>query len=299
MSGKLKVCFALCFGVLLSAFVPGLASGQQHNHALQKTVKSTGELKDGSFRSASLQREMRYRVFLPQGYEQSVKRYPTLYLLHGLYGDFQNWSTLTNLTKWAEHLDLIIAMPDAGNSWYVNSATSETDKYEDYIVQDFLAEIDSHFRTIRDRHARSIAGLSMGGYAAMNFSLKHPELFSFSGVISGALDAPGNLDERKPEFRDGLLKVFGSHGNKTRIANDVFALLENADRATLPYFYIDCGADDMFIAVNRDLVSRLQQKKIAYEYHEFPGDHNWQYWDEAIRRFLLVLSRSRFLEFAR
>jgi putative tributyrin esterase len=139
----------------------------------------------------------------------------------------------------------------------------------------------------------------MGGYAAMNFSLKHPELFSYSGVISGALDAPGNLDERKPEFRDGLLKAFGPHGSKTRAENDVFASLDNADRTKLPYFYVDCGADDMFIMVNRELVSRLQQKKIAYEYHEFPGDHNWQYWDEAIRRFLLALSRSRLLEFAR
>jgi S-formylglutathione hydrolase FrmB len=66
---------------------------------------------------------MHYRVLLPAGYESSEERYPSLYLLHGLYGDFKNWSTLTHLADWAEHLDLVVAMPDAGNSWYVNSAT--------------------------------------------------------------------------------------------------------------------------------------------------------------------------------
>ena len=89
------------------------------------------------------------------------------------------------------------------------------------------------------------------------------------------------------------------HGRKKELAvADVFGLLENADRTTLPYFYVDCGEDDLFLEVNRELASRLQQKKIAYEYHEFPGDHNWQYWEEAIHRFLQALSRSRFLEFA-
>ena len=142
---------------------------------------------------------MKYRVFLPRGYETSVKRYPTLYLLHGLYGDFQNWSSKTNLATWAENLELVIAMPDAGDSWYVNSATNESDRFEDYIVRDFVAEVDANFRTIPERRARAIAGLSMGGYAAMNFSLKHTQLFSFVGAISAALDAPGNLDERKPQ----------------------------------------------------------------------------------------------------
>ncbi len=287
--------FLLAVAAAVSAAPPSSAWAQKVARGATEKAKARSTLVDAGFRSESLQREMHYRVLLPAGYESSEKRYPTLYLLHGLYGDFKNWSTLTHLADWAERLDLVVAMPDAGNSWYVNSATKESDRFEDYIVNDFIAEVDSHFRTIRDRRARAIAGLSMGGYAAMNFSIKHSTLFSYSGVISGALDAPSGLDERISEFREGLQNAFGPHGNPNRSANDVFLLLETSDKSKLPYFYIDCGEDDIFSGVNRNLATRLQEKHISYEYHEMPGAHTWEYWDCAIRRFLVVLCSKNFV----
>ena len=290
---RLAVC--LIVTAALSATLPSSAWAQKVEKEATKKAKAHPTLVDVSFRSESLQREMHYRVLLPAGYERSEKHYPTLYLLHGLYGDFKNWSTLTHLAGWAEGLELVVAMPDAGNSWYVNSATKESDKFEDYIVNDFITEVDSHFRTIRDRNARAIAGLSMGGYAAMNFSIKHPPLFSYSGAISGALDAPSGLDERVSGFREGLRNAFGPHGNPNRSANDVFLLLETADKGKLPYFYIDCGEDDIFSTANRNLAARLREKKISYEYHEMPGAHTWEYWDAAIRRFLAVLCSKHFV----
>jgi putative tributyrin esterase len=252
-------------------------------------------LRYATFFSKSLQREMRYRVLLPANYETSEKRYPALFLLHGLYGDFTNWTTLTHLSELARNLDLIIAMPDAGNSWYVNSATVGADRFEDYIVRDFIFEIDSHFRTLHERSARAIAGLSMGAYAAVDFSMKHPELFSYSGAISAALDAPQGLDERIPEFAPSLQKAFGPHGSQVRQANDVFLLLKNGAAESLPYFYVDCGEADMFLIVNRTFTSQLEERKIGHEYHEFPGAHTWQYWDAAIRRFLLLLTTKQFV----
>lgn len=253
-------------------------------------------LRDASFHSASLNREMHYRVLLPANYDAATQRYPTLILLHGLYGDYKNWSKLTNLSKYARPLNLIIAMPDAGNSWYVDSATVPADKYEDYIVQDFIREIDAHYRTKPERSARAVAGLSMGGYAAVKFGLKYPNLFSYVGGISAALDAAGDLDETHPEFREGLRKAFGETGNPVRQQNDVFPLLAVADMKTLPYFYMDCGADDMFLGVNRKFVVELQQLKISYEFHEMPGGHEWKYWDGAIERLLSVLVKHNFAE---
>jgi putative tributyrin esterase len=253
-------------------------------------------LRDASFHSASLNREMRYRILLPTNYDVSARRYPTLILLHGLYGDYKNWSTLTNLSKYACALNLIIAMPDAGNSWYVDSATDPADKYEDYIARDFIQEIDAHYRTKPEKSARAIAGLSMGGYAAAKFALKYPNLFSYVGGISAALDAAGNLNETHPEFRDGLRKAFGEAGNTVRQQNDVFLLLASADIKALPYFYLDCGSGDMFLEVNRKFVAQLQQMKIPYEFHEMPGGHEWKYWDGAIQRFLNVLVRQKFAE---
>jgi putative tributyrin esterase len=252
-------------------------------------------VRDGSFNSESLAREMRYRVILPAGYESSSERYPTLFLLHGLYGDFENWSTHTNLVRYAERFRLIIAMPQAGNSWYVNSVTVTADKFEDYIIKDFIGEIDSHFRTIRERSARAIAGLSMGGYGAVKFALKYPRLFAMAGGISAALNAPGDLDDKAADFRLNLQKVFGPHGSPTREQNDVFVLLAHADPAKLPYIYLDCGTSDvLFLFSNREFAARLQEPRVPYEFHEMPGAHTWDFWDTAILRFLNTLSKQSF-----
>jgi S-formylglutathione hydrolase FrmB len=237
---------------------------------------------------------MHYVILLPAGYDASEQRYPVLFLLHGLYGDGQNWSTRTNLVKYTRNLHLIIAMPDAGNSWYVNSATEPAEEYEDYIVKDFIEEIDMHYRTIREGYARAIAGLSMGGYAAVKFSLKYPNLFAYAGGISAALHAPEDLDETHPEFRESLRKAFGEAGNPVRAQNDVFVLLSSPDMRNLPYFYLDCGSGDMFLDVNRKFVARLQQLKFPYEFHELQGGHTWDYWDAAIERFLYMLARHHF-----
>ena len=156
-------------------------------------------VRDALFHSASLGRDMHYRVLLPRDYTRSG-RFPVLYLLHGLYGDYQNWDTRTGLENYAKDLHLIIVMPDADDSWYTNSATVAADKFEDYIAKDLIAEVDEKYRTIRDSHGRAIAGLSMGGYGAVKLALKYPELFAFAGSLSGAFNAPQSLDSQRPEF---------------------------------------------------------------------------------------------------
>jgi S-formylglutathione hydrolase FrmB len=128
---------------------------------------------------------MHYRVLLPAAYEAGG-RFPALYLLHGLYGDYMNWDTRTRLEEYAKATNVIVVMPDADDWWYTNSATVPADKFEDYIAKDLISQIDKTFRTLRDRHARAIAGLSMGGYASVKFGLKYPDLFVFVGSLSGA-----------------------------------------------------------------------------------------------------------------
>jgi len=281
------------FALLFCSRAPSFAQNKPHLSSKPANPHSPS-LHNSSFHSASLNREMHYCILLPAGYGSSERRFPTLFLLHGLYGNDRDWSTRTNLVKYASDLNLIIAMPDAENSWYVNSATNPADKFEDYIVKDFIAEIDTHYRTIREGYARAIAGLSMGGYAAVKLATKYPGLVSYAGGISAALDASADLDERNAEFRDGLRKVFGEPGNPVRSQNDVFVLLSHGDTKGLPYFYLDCGTDDMFLGVNRKLAARLQELRIPYEFHEMPGGHTWMYWDVAVERFLFMLSNSSF-----
>lgn len=252
-------------------------------------------IKDVVFQSAALGREMHYRIILPAGYAETNRRYPTLYLLHGLTGSYINWESNTNLVRYAEPLALIIVMPDGDNSWYTNSAAAPADKYEDYIADDLLAEIDKQYRTIRSGYGRGIAGLSMGGYGALKIALKHPGLFAFAGSLSGALNAATGLNVPldKPHL-EHMAAIFGPPDSSARAENDIFALLKKAQPTAftrVPYFYIDCGTADGFLKINRDFVAQLQQQKIEYEYHEIPGAHMWTYWDDQVQLMLASLVR--------
>ena len=227
---------------------------------------------------------MHYRVLLPMDYENGGG-FPVLYLLHGLGGDYKDWDTMTALQKHAKNLPIIIAMPDADDSWYTNSATVPADKFEDYVAKDFVSEVDTRFKTIRDRHGRAIAGVSMGGYGALKFSLKW-QLFSFAGSLSGALNAAQNLDELRPDFRKQLRVVYGNAGSQTRSENDVFILLNAPHPDPNPYLYLACGTEDFFLDTNRAFAQQLSSKKLAHEYHENPGGHTWEYWDRELQPLL-------------
>lgn len=278
-----KVFFRCLFMVLVAT----CAAQVQHKAAPNsKTPASCVRVQDGAFHSTALDREMKYRVLLPCFYQSGSARFPVLYLLHGLYGEYLNWDTRTNLERYALRYELIVVTPDAGDSWYTNSATDPKDKFEDYIAKDLIAEIDSKFRTLRDRHSRAIAGLSMGGYGALKIALRYHGDFAFAGSLSGALNAPQDLEDKRPEFRDQLLKVFGPPGSTVRTDNNLFSLFQSANTKDLPYFYLACGNADDFLQVNRDFAAQLSSRGAAYEYHETAGGHGWDYWDRAVPNLL-------------
>ncbi len=263
--------------------------------AAQKTSKANSHLvtkspscvkvQDSMFHSSALDREMKYRILLPCAYKTGG-RFPVLYLLHGLYGDYLNWDTLTDLEHDAAQYEMIVVMPDAGDSWYTNSFTDSKDKFEDYIARDLVAEIDGKFRTLRSRHARAIAGLSMGGYGALKIALRYPENFAFAGSLSGALNAPLDLADRQPDFREQLLQVFGPAGSDPREDNNLFSMLQSVPANDRPHFYLACGSEDAFLAVNREFAAQLSSHGATYEYHETPGAHAWDYWDRSLPALL-------------
>lgn len=282
---RVKRVFVQCLFVILVATCAAQAQRKTAPHS-NRMPESCVRVQDGEFQSAALDRKMKYRILLPCLYQAGSRRFPVLYLLHGLYGDYLNWDTLTNVERYAQKYELIVVMPDAGDSWYTNSATDPKDKFEDYIAKDLVAEIDGKFRTLRDRHSRAIAGLSMGGYGALKIALRYHGDFAFGGSLSGALNAPGDLGDKRPEFRDQLLKVFGPPGSAVRADNNVFSLLRNASAKDLPYFYLASGNADDFLPVNRDLAAQLSSQAAPYEYHETAGGHAWDYWDRSVQDLL-------------
>src|SRR5260221_6906184 len=138
---------------------------------------------DGVLKSSLTRKNVLYRVLLPAGYEKGEANYPVLFLLHGLFGSFENWTELTSLGRYIQNLPLIVVMPDGGDGWYTDSA--DVDANESYLIDELIPTVDRAFRTIPNRSSRAIAGNSMGGYGAFKFALKYPGLFCLAGSFSG------------------------------------------------------------------------------------------------------------------
>jgi len=142
-------------------------------------------LRDIRFRSAALNRDMQYRVVMPAIMAAGAKL-PAVYLLHGGAGSFRDWSNYSDSAKFAEQ-GLILVMPEGDESYYMNSVEQPQDRYEDYIVNDLIADVESKFPVGTGRANRVIVGVSMGGFGAIKLAISHPDLFVFAGGISSAI----------------------------------------------------------------------------------------------------------------
>ena len=262
--------------------------------AEQAGATATGtRLLEETVQSAALGRAMKYRVLLPSDYAISQRRYPVLYLLHGLGGDYKDWTTRTNVAEYSRTLPLIIVLPDGENSWYTNAANTPADRFEAYILTDLPADVAGKYRTINSRHGRTIAGLSMGGYGALKMALKRPGAFAVAASFSGAFSATRHAEMVKliRTEDERLRRIFGDDQSEVRRDNDVYALAAAARPGGAPYIYIDCGIADALLSSNQEVVSAIHKSGLAYEYHEVAGGHTWEYWDKRIQEFLPLLMK--------
>lgn len=243
-------------------------------------------------------RDMPYKIVLPADYEASArqtKKYPVIYLLHGLTGHYDNWVTKTKLIDYLRSYEFIIVTPEGENGWYTDSASAPNEKYETYILNELIPEIDGKFRTIAERRGRVIAGLSMGGYGSLKFGLKYPDKFTLVGSFSGALEAASWTEKVladagiKGAIPDTIKRAFGLDASLTRTENDIYRLVRSGSPEylkTLPFIYLDCGTEDFLVQNNRDFAGLLSEKKIPHEFRELPGGHTWPYWDSQVQEFL-------------
>lgn len=247
-------------------------------------------LHDVRFHSAAMNREMPYRVLMPASIPPGTKL-PVVYLLHGGGGNFRNWSNYSDVARFAEH-KLILVMPDGDESYYTNSAERSQDRYEDYIVHDLIADVESRFPVASGRENRAIAGLSMGGFGAVKLALKHPDLLAFAGGLSSALDVPSRPFSIKRIGQWGHhASIFGPPGSATRHDNDPFVLARSADPAKTPYLFLTCGDEEGLLAANRSFAKLLEERGFKYEFHVVPGGHDWGQWDARLDELFLSIEQ--------
>lgn len=233
---------------------------------------------DITFHSVALNRDMQYRAVTPANIALN-QRLPVVYLLHGGGGGFHDWTNYSDVAGYAER-GLILVMPEGNSSYYTNSADRPQNRYEDYIVHDLIADVESRFPAASGRAHRAIVGVSMGGFGAVVLALKHPDLFIFAGGLSSALDVPSRpfSIKRVSQYRQHS-SIFGPWNSQSRRASDPFVLARSVDPAQTPYIFLTCGDQEGLLATNKKFAAMLQQRHFAYEFHTAHGGHDWYQWN--------------------
>jgi len=253
-------------------------------------VTANGRVETVRFQSKIVGASLPYKAILPADYNTATTtRYPVLYLLHGLTGHYSDWVSRSNVADYARQYRIIVVTPEGNDSWYI-------DKYESYILEELIPDVQQRYRTIEARYGRAIAGLSMGGYGAIKFGLKSPQTFAFAGSMSGAFGVTRFTEKDVPQLWHASLKLFGPLDSETRKTNDLFEIVNGLPPArinSLPFFYFDCGTEDApyIFTSNRDLAKLMFDKKIPHEFRQLPGEHSWAYWDQQIPHVLEIASQ--------
>ena len=268
-------------------------------------ARAAGRTECRSVPSKILAHPVPYCVFLPPSYDVSKdQKFPVLYFLHGLGENAQTllnaggWNIIENLWEQDQIGDFLIVTPAADRSFYINSRDGQV-RYEDFFVHDFMPFIESHYRIRADRHDRGIAGISMGGYGALRFAFRYPQLFGSVAAHSAALVAKLPEVEASSPQQEALARMMGSaFGSPFDRAywnrNNPFTLVESGARPEGMKIYFDCGTEDQFgfDAGAQAFHDLLVAKKIAHEFHLYPGGHDWLYFAEHFPSSLEFHSRA-------
>lgn len=241
--------------------------------------------------SPALGLERRMTVYTPAGYETSGKRYPVLYLLHGMGGDEEAWISLgrtaqilDNLIAQGKAKPMIVVMPNGNASQ--EAAPGESSRgmvpptmqlpktmegsYEQAFPE-IVKFIDKNYRTIKSKSGRAIAGLSMGGFHSLHISKQYPDMFNYIGLFSAAIMPNKEVSSPIYENMEGKLKV-------------------QFDKNPALY-WIAIGKTDFLYKANEEYRKLLDEKGYKYTYYESDEGHIWKNWRIYLTEFVPMLFR--------
>ncbi len=257
--------------------------------------------------SSVMNRDVKYTIYFPPDYDYSQRSYPVVYLLHGYTDDNTGWLQFGEINRYADKAiadgtipPMIIVMPNGDSSFYINSYDGK-EKYEDFFVKEFMPSIEKTYRIKGEKRYRGIAGLSMGGYGTLIYSLKYPELFAAAAPLSAAVISDKRLVEINDHDYDVTFAPLFGKGlkgndrlNKTWYDNSVLKLVEtkSADDLKKVRYWIDCGDDDFLTVGNCLLHIALTEKGVPHEFRVRNGAHTWTYWRTGITDALQFIGDS-------
>lgn len=237
--------------------------------------------------------------FGPQAENAEQKPLKTLYLLHGIFGNYTDWVNGTRIQAWAEANDLAVIMPSGENRFYLDDEKSG-ELYGEFIGKELVEFTRKLFSLSDKREDTFVAGLSMGGYGAIRNGLKYAENFGCVIGLSAALvhDTWKDADNSAPIFtfrRNYYEAIFGEYDKVKGSDKDPKALLLKLkeEGRPVPKMYLCCGTEDGLVTANRDFRDFLNENGVDLTYVEGPGKHDWVFWDTYIKKVLDWLPLNR------
>lgn len=260
-----------------------------------------GTVENRSIDSPTLGHEIDIRVYVP---DDASGPLPVVYLLHGYGGGAGDWTGAGDAGATADAVfgepgavPMLLVMPGAGNSWYVDS--DKFGPWESAIVDDLLPAVEALYPTRRNRDQRFVAGLSMGGYGALRMAVHHPGIFRAAAAFSPAVFEDVDAADAFPDFQLRFFAgAFGEPFDAARFnAANVFAPLSTIPRDPATDFYVMTGDHDAFGLWDGALrfFRAARAAGHASELRVHDGDHEWRLWREELApalRWFAMLSRA-------
>jgi diacylglycerol O-acyltransferase / trehalose O-mycolyltransferase len=307
---RLLLPAALCLAAL-----PAPAASADTGIRLLAAKRVDTRLSDLTMSTPALAAPVHVRILVPSRYGSGSRRYPVLYLLHGSFDDYRSWTDEGAAEKISARLQAIVVMPEGGDGgWYTNWFRPGPPDWETFHIDQLLPWVDAHYRTIPTRGERAIAGLSMGGFGALSYAARHPDLFAWAASFSGAVDIVNNgpvaavidleapADGGKPgdQFGDRVLNAINWRAhNPWDLAANLRGLrlrLDTGDGRPGPF---DKGRllpdpiEQQVHAMSVSLHDRLSSLGIAHVWDDYgAGTHAWPYWQRDLRRALPSLQQT-------
>lgn len=225
-----------------------------------------------------------FNIYLPQ-YEAG-RRYPVLYLFHGMGDDHTRWESKGEMSRiidaaWAAGGigPFITVTPGAHLSFYIDGLDffdgEPGHKFQSFFEQELRPYIEANFPVLTGRENTAIAGISMGGYGALRYAVLHPEDYCLCYSMSGASEG---------------LDWTHLTDNVPAIADIVATKYPDADYSQLPELYLECGKMDPMVGHHNKVTHRrFMAMGVPHHFSLHPGTHNWSYWQGSFGRLLSVL----------
>jgi len=252
-----------------------------------------------NFMSKALMRTVPMNVILPVDKmtfpgmpEREDKPFKTLYLLHGVFGNYTDWVSGTNIQRWAEEKGLVVVMPSGDNMFYVDNPGANN-YYGEFIGKELVEVTRKMFHLSNKREDTYIAGLSMGGYGAIRNGLKYHDTFGCIAGLSSAFITDG-IEKRTndvPFFIESRSYAESCFGDLTKVAesdkNPKWLAKKLVEQNTeIPKIYLACGDKDFLLDANRDFYDYLGRLGLDVEFEVGPGAHEWDFWNQYIKKVL-------------